>query len=83
MEDGLAEIMSLIQEMMDDGSVPRNVKKTLDEVKSTFESSDGEFKLKVDAAIQTVEELSLNPNLPSHARAHIWNMSSVLEDLSK
>lgn len=81
--EGLQEVLDIIQEINDDGSVPRNIKKILNELRDLFGNSDSEFKVKVDTASQMIEELSLNPNLPSHARTQIWNISSVLEDLSK
>jgi len=79
----LLEVLDLIQEVINDGSVPRNIKKTLSEVKDSFSDQEGELKIKIDSAMQMMEELSLNPNLPSHARTQIWNLTSVLEDLSK
>lgn len=79
----LAELMEIIQEITEDSSVPRNVKKTLTDIRTSLESDSEGFKLKVDAAIQEIEELSLNPNMPAHVRPHIWNISSVLEDLGQ
>ena len=78
----LTEVIEIIEEIGGDTSVPKNVKQILTDMKKSFEA-DCEIKLKVDDAMQRLEELSINPNILSHTRTQLWNITSVLEDLSK
>ncbi len=82
MDESVGEVIEVISEIKDDGSVPKNIKQILNEIKDSFENSESELKLTVDAAMQKLEELAINPNVPSHTRTQIWNMTSVLEDLN-
>ncbi len=77
------DVLDMMSEINEDGSVPRNVKQILNEVKDIFKDTENELKIRVDAAMQKLEDLSSNPNLPSHTRTQIWNMTSVLEDLNQ
>lgn len=81
--EDVQEVLDIIEEISNDGSVPRNVKKILEDVKEQVTRPESDLKVRVDSAMQLIEELSMNPNLPAHARTQIWNITSVLEDLSK
>ena len=53
--------------------------KTLEEVRELLDAGDV-VEVKIDAAIQKVESLSLDPNLASYARTQTWNLTSLLEN---
>ena len=77
-----SEITSLIQDMMDDRGVPRNIKASLEESISILNGSDSEEE-KVASIISVLDEASADPNLSFHARTKIWNMVSVLESVKQ
>ena len=37
------------------------------------------ISVKIDAALQKIEDLSLDPNLSPYVRTQIWNLTSLLE----
>lgn len=78
----MEQISELLGQMCEDKSIPRNVREVLIEVKKDLES-DKELGVKIDSAIQRVEGLSLDPNLSAHARAQIWNLTSLLSDIGE
>jgi len=82
-EEGLMDILEIIKDIRSDSSVPRNVKEVMNEIKKCFENSKSELKLKVDEAMPKLEEVSIDPAIPSHTRTQIWNITSVLESLNK
>ncbi len=77
----IKEVVELIEEMSEDTSIPRNVRAVIDRVKSLLNDDSKEIQVKVDTAMQEIEEVSLDPNMSSHARTQIWNLTSLLEEL--
>ncbi len=82
-ESELIEILELIEEICENSAVPRNVKASLEIIKATFQDETIELGIKVDSAMQSIEDLSLDPNLSQFARTQIWNLTSLLESLLK
>jgi len=76
---GVSEVVEFLDMMHKDPSISRSVKSTLEDVKRLLDSEE-ETGVKIDAAIQRVENLSLDPNLASYARTQIWNLTSLLEN---
>lgn len=77
------EIIELMNELCDNTSIPKNVKFSLECIKNIFNDDSIEIAVKVDSAMQNIEDLSLDPNLSQFARTQIWNLTSLLEGLLK
>jgi uncharacterized protein len=76
------DIGNLLQDIMDDRGVPRNIKSSLEESISILNGSDSEEE-KVASIISVLDDASADPNLSFHARTKIWNMVSVLETVKQ
>lgn len=76
------EISILIQEIIEDRGVPRNIKSSLEESVTILNGRDSEEE-KIASIISVLDEASGDPNLSFHARTKIWNMVSVLESLKQ
>jgi len=76
-------VMALITRLSADSSMPNNVRFSLEKVRGLLEDDEKEPAVRLDTAIQIVEGLSLDPNLPSYARTQIWNLTSLLEAATK
>lgn len=76
------EIVGLIDGVATDTTVPKNIRRALEEAKARLTSQD-ELTLKVSSAIYSIESVSEDVNMPSHARMQIWNILSALESLKK
>ena len=76
---GVSEVVEFLDMLHKDPSISRSVKNALEHVKLLLETDD-EIGVKIDAAVQKVENLSLDPNLASYARTQIWNLTSLLEN---
>ncbi|MGB9719371.1 MAG: UPF0147 family protein [Candidatus Anstonellales archaeon] len=80
MEKELAEIIEMIDSLLQDFSVPRNVRRALEEAKNRLRGSE-ELGVRISAAVYTVEAVSDDVNLPAHARAQLWAILSALEGI--
>ncbi len=76
------EIIGLIEGVAGDSSVPKNIRRALEEAKERLQGED-ELTTKVSAAIYSIESISEDVNMPPHARMQIWSILSELESLKK
>ncbi len=81
MSEALDDVLEILERIIHDDTVPRNVRRTAGEIKEDL-LQGGDIPLKAATAISTLEELSSDPNLPMHVRTMIWNLVSNLERLS-
>ena len=75
-------IENLLQEILNDRGVPRNIKSSIEESISILGNKDPEDQ-KIATIISILDEASNDPNLSPHARTKIWNMVSVLETANR
>jgi uncharacterized protein (UPF0147 family) len=74
------EIATVIEDILEDRSIPRNIKCCLKDsldmlrLQSTPEE-------KISSIVSALDEASADPNVPMHARTIIWNAISVLEGI--
>lgn len=78
----IKEISTMIGDMVNDTSIPKNIRRALSEAKSRLES-DEENNVKLSAAIYVIESIAEDINMPPHARTQIWAIISALESLSE
>jgi uncharacterized protein len=76
------DIILLIEEVVEDSSVPKNIRKALSDAKERLRTDD-EQVVKVSAAIYSLESVAEDVNMPPHARMQIWSIMSELESLKE
>jgi uncharacterized protein (UPF0147 family) len=76
------EVTGLLQEIIEDRGVPRNIKASLEESVSILNGRDSEEE-KIASIISILDDASGDPNLSFHTRTKIWNMVSVLESIKQ
>ena len=76
----VATIVISLNEIQDDGTVPRNVRTHIQGIISTLKN-ETELSIKVNKALNTLGEIANDVNLQSYTRAQIWNIMSILEKL--
>ncbi|MFQ5815807.1 MAG: UPF0147 family protein [Candidatus Hydrothermarchaeaceae archaeon] len=80
-EKKMEEIARVLDQVLMDTSVPKNIRRSAEEVKNTLLDKDQEIGVRVSSAIYILEEISNDRNLPLHARTVIWNVASELETI--
>jgi len=73
--DGVAELMA---EVIDDRSVPRNIRAAVEDAKNSI-LGDDDPAVKITQAIYRLDDVSNDINMPSHTRTEIWSIISELE----
>lgn len=78
-EKKLKQITTVLDQVIGDTSVPRNIRKSAEEVKNILLNEKEELGIKISSALYILEEISNDRNLPIHTRSLIWNVASELE----
>jgi len=79
-ETKLQQIASLMEVVINDTSIPKNVRKAVSDAKEKLQSDD-ELIMKTSAAVYALDEVSNDINMPAHARTQIWTILSALESI--
>ena len=75
----MSELNSMLDEIADDRTVPRNIRNMIIEAKNSLNDKKLESAVKISNAISILDEVSNDPNIPVYARTQIWNIVSMLE----
>jgi uncharacterized protein (UPF0147 family) len=70
--------IELIQDMLEDCSVPKNVRAKLEKTISVLNQKE-EHRIKVSRALHELEEISSDTNMQADTRTQLFNVVSVLE----
>ncbi len=76
--DNVRQVVDALSELQEDTSLSKNVKERLLRTIQTLQESC-EVSLKVDRALQELDEISDEPNLQTYTRTQIWGIVSMLE----
>ncbi|MCL6088772.1 MAG: UPF0147 family protein [Candidatus Marsarchaeota archaeon] len=79
-EQRIKEIIALMDLMIDDSSVPKNIRKVVDEARVHLRSEE-ELPTKISSAVQSLVGVSEDINMPMHARTQVWTILSALESI--
>ena len=77
-----AEVTNLLEEIIMDRGVPRNIKNSINESLSIL-NGKASSEEKIASIVSILDEASGDPNLSLHTRTHIWNIVSILEGLQQ
>ncbi len=81
-EDELKVVFEMLDDLIGDQSIPRNLRKVVTETKEKLMSKKEGLDLRIASAIFTLEDLVNDPNLPIHARSSIFTIIGKLESIS-
>jgi hypothetical protein len=79
----LDKALELLEDVLKDRGVPRNVKGTIEDSIRTIKGEKESDSIKISTMISMLDEASNDPNLSLYARTKIWDVVSKLEELSK
>lgn len=79
MEARLKQIMEVLDQLSEDTSVPRNIRRGAAEAKQRLTNKNEALDIRSASAVMILDELANDPNIPLHGRTLIWNIISQLE----
>ena len=78
-EDKLKNIAFMLDEIINDTTVPRNIRAAAQNAKDSVLNENEEYIVRSATAIQYLDDISDDPNMPLHTRTQIWSIVSELE----
>jgi uncharacterized protein (UPF0147 family) len=78
-ETKLKQIIDVLDQLAEDTSVPRNIRRGATSAKERLLQSKEALDVRAASAIFILDELANDPNIPLHGRTLIWNIISQLE----
>ena len=79
----IEKALELLEDIMNDRGVPRNVKFSLEEFINSMKSDKESDSVKISTVISILDDASNDPNISLYARTKIWDVVSKLEELNK
>lgn len=78
-EDALTDLNSIEQ----DNSVPKSIRSRVRTAILALNENGKPAEVKIDKALQELDEISDDPNIPQFTRTQIWNIVSILSMMDK
>jgi uncharacterized protein (UPF0147 family) len=82
MVDQVKHVIDVLDNLAEDTSVPRNIRKGATDAKARLMDTKNAMDVRATSAIIILDDLANDPNIPLHGRTLIWNIISQLEVLS-
>ena len=80
-DDTIDEVCEILEYIMENTSVPRNIREAASESNDLLRDEDQEESIKISTVLGKLDEISNDPNIPVHARTLIWEILSKLESI--
>ena len=77
-EEKISEIINSMKELMDDGVVSKNVKSKIESAMAALSEKE-EVSIRVNKALDELEDIADDTNMEPYTRSQIWNLVSALE----
>ena len=81
MNDLNPEIFSVFSQLDEDQTVPKNVKLKLKDTITILQEDNKDMAFRVDKALEWLDELCEDSNIPNYTKTQLWNLVSLLESL--
>ena len=75
------DILIEFEKILNDENVPKNIKSKITEIISTLNYQENTQEFNTNKALQELDEVSEETNIPEHTRTQIWGIASLLESL--
>jgi len=80
-ENKIQQAIVLLQRVVDDSSVPRNIRRAAGNAIKALQTEKYTPGVRASNAISILEEITQDPNMPTHTRVQLWNITSILETI--
>ncbi len=80
-EAKLVQAMRLLNRIVSDASVPRNIRRAAIESLNMLQDKTLSPGVRAANAISILDEVGQDPNMPIHTRTMIWNIMAILSTI--
>jgi uncharacterized protein len=76
----MEEVIEIMEDIIDDRAVPRNVRSKVEEAISKIKQNNAKT---LSEAIYLLDDISNDVNMPDHTRTDIWHVISLVEGMKE
>ncbi|MCS7138929.1 MAG: UPF0147 family protein [Crenarchaeota archaeon] len=80
-EEKIIRAIEMLSFVVNDVTTPRNIRNSIKEVIANLSKKNTTPGIRAAAAINVLDEISQDPNMPSYARTTIWNIIAILSSI--
>lgn len=77
----LDQAMAILNRVAEDNTTPRNIRRTAKQASDMLIDENLSLAARAANAIDVLDQISQDPNMPMYTRTRIWNVISVLEGI--
>ncbi len=81
-DEEIQNIIEALEELSEDNTVPKNIKLKITNTLK-FMREDIDTSIKVNKALNELDEIADDSNIQPYTRTQLWNIVSMLETISK
>jgi uncharacterized protein (UPF0147 family) len=81
-EEIVKKCAEMLENMLRDITIPKNIRRSASKVMNKLRNGNESLAVRAAAAVSELEELTNNPNIPSHTRTLVWSIVGQLETVS-
>jgi hypothetical protein len=78
LKEKIEDINSILDDLKEDTTLPKNIKTKLDHIQKVL-SEEKDPILKINTALNELDDITNDSNIQSYTRTQLWNISSLLE----
>ena len=75
------QAMAILNRVAEDNTTPRNIRRTAKEASDMLMNESLSLAARAANAIDLLDQISQDPNMPMYTRTRIWNVISILEGI--
>ncbi len=75
------QAMAILNRVAEDNTTPRNIRRTAKEASDILMDENLSLAARAANAIDLLDQISQDPNMPMYTRTRIWNVISILEGI--
>ena len=78
-QKSLYDAITTLKQVSMNFSTPKTIRKSITDLANELTNDNNTISVRAANAISTLDEITQDPNLPSHVRVNIWQAVSILE----
>jgi len=75
------DVFNMISKIEQDNTVPKNIKIMIQNISIDLKEEEKEIDVRINRALQDLDEISEDNNIPDYIRTQIWSIVSLLESI--
>jgi len=77
----ISEVVEMLTKLQEDSAIPKNIRIKIQGITNAIKEKNIELSIKVNKALDKLDEIADDANMQPFIRTQIWNIVSMLEKI--